>query len=367
MPDVFAVPIFFIVFRECVEVSIIVSLLLSWQKQTLGGDPVTNKKLRRQVWYGCLAGLLVCLVVGGGMIGSFYGLKVDKWGATEPYWEGVFSIVASLIIAVMGAALLRVSKLQSKWQAKIHASFDARDATKASSKWERVKAWTRKYFMFWLPFVTVLREGAEAIIFIAGVGLGLPGSSIPLPVFVGLLAGAAVGVILYKGGNFAPLHIFLIVSTCFLYLVAAGLFSKGVWFLEAGAWNKVIGGDAAETGAGPGSYDIRQSVWHVNSCSPYINGGGGWGIFNAILGWQNSATNGSVISYNLFWIVTIIGFLAMAFNEKHGHWPLMKAQAVDRKGSGTDSGSEQDQNIAYPEKTAGRDRETITEVQSTKS
>ena len=132
------------------------------------------------------------------MIGSFYGLNVDKWGATEPYWEGVFSIVASIIIAVMGAALLRVSKLQAKWQAKIHASFDPKDVTKTSSKWESVKAWTRKYFMFWLPFVTVLREGAEAIIFIAGVGLGLPGTSIPLPVVVGLVAGAAVGFILYK-------------------------------------------------------------------------------------------------------------------------------------------------------------------------
>ena len=29
-------------------------------------------------------------------------------------------------------------------------------------------------------------------------------------------------------------------------------------------WNKAIGGDAAETGSGAGSYDIRQSVWHVN-------------------------------------------------------------------------------------------------------
>jgi high-affinity iron transporter len=29
-------------------------------------------------------------------------------------------------------------------------------------------------------------------------------------------------------------------------------------------WNKIIGGDAAETGSGAGSYDIRKSVWHVN-------------------------------------------------------------------------------------------------------
>ena len=29
-------------------------------------------------------------------------------------------------------------------------------------------------------------------------------------------------------------------------------------------WNSLTGGDAAETGSGPGSYDIRKSVWHVN-------------------------------------------------------------------------------------------------------
>ena len=60
------------------------------------------------------------------------------------------------------------------------------------------------------------------------------------------------------------MQLFLVISTCFLYLVAAGLFSKAVWFLEQNAWNKIVGGDAAEVGAGPGSYDIRKSVWHVN-------------------------------------------------------------------------------------------------------
>lgn len=49
-----------------------------------------------------------------------------------------------------------------------------------------------------------------------------------------------------------------------MYLVAAGLFSRAVWFFQAQDWNNATGGDAAETGAGPGSYDIRQSVWHVN-------------------------------------------------------------------------------------------------------
>src|SRR5262249_39149395 len=49
-----------------------------------------------------------------------------------------------------------------------------------------------------------------------------------------------------------------------------------------------------------------------------------WGIFNALFGWTNSATYGSVISYNVYWAAIIITFLAIRYNEVKGHWPLMK-------------------------------------------
>lgn len=107
-------------------------------------------------------------------------------------------------------------------------------------------------------------QADEKYRFIAGVGLGLPATSFPLAVICGLAAGALVGYFIYKGGNKSSLQIFLVVSTCFLYLVAAGLFSKGVWSLEQDAWVRLAGEGAAESGAGPGSYDIRKSVWHVN-------------------------------------------------------------------------------------------------------
>lgn len=68
--------VFFICFRECLECSIIVSVLLSFLKQTLGPehDPVVYKKLRAQIWWGIGLGLLVCLIIGGAFIGAFYGL-----------------------------------------------------------------------------------------------------------------------------------------------------------------------------------------------------------------------------------------------------------------------------------------------------
>ena len=77
--------------------------------------------------------------------------------------------------------------------------------------------------------------------FIAGVGLGLPATSFPLAVICGLGAGILVGYLIYAGGNKTSLQMFLVASTCFLYLVAAGLFSKGVWDLEMNAWVKLAG------------------------------------------------------------------------------------------------------------------------------
>jgi high-affinity iron transporter len=252
----------------------------------------------------------------------------------------------------MGAALLRVSKMQAKWRVKLARALEAKDKDIARSGklGVRVKAWCEKYALFMLPFITILREGLEAIVFIGGISLGLPATSIPLAAIVGLACGCLVGFIIYKGGNAAPLQLFLIASTCFLYLVAAGLFSRSMWYFQQNTWSHLTGGDAAESGSGPGSYDIRQSVWHVNCCNPELNGGGGWGIFNAILGWQNSATYGSVIGYNLYWLVIIVGFLALRWREKRGAWPLMKRKndaaafgeaPIERKESDSASSLEQ--------------------------
>lgn len=50
--DVFSVPVFFIVFRETLEVSIIVAVLLAFLKQTLDGpnrDVAVYRRLVRQV------------------------------------------------------------------------------------------------------------------------------------------------------------------------------------------------------------------------------------------------------------------------------------------------------------------------------
>lgn len=324
--DVFSVPVFLVVFRETLETVIIVSVLLAFLKQTLDGpnrDVAVYKALVKQVWLGVAAGFFICLVIAAGIIGTFYTVGRDAWQANEYNYEGAFALIASVIISVVGVALLRVGKIQEKWRVKLAKALEAPvNAGVGASRAGWLKRFAEKYAMFVLPFVTVLREGIEAIVFIAGVSFSAPATAVPLPVVVGLIVGSLVGYLLYRSGTTTRLQYFLVASTCLLYLVGAGLFSRAVWYFEAQQWNNIVGGDAAEVGTGPGSYDIDKSVWHVNCCSPELNGGGGWGIFNAILGWTNSATYGSVISYNLYWIAIVASLVTMRYREVKGHWPF---------------------------------------------
>ncbi|CUM56503.1 uncharacterized protein AC631_04630 [Debaryomyces fabryi] len=323
MVNVFNVQIFFIVFRETLEAVVVVSVLLAFLKQGLGGasnDPVVYKKLVRQVWIGALLGLLICLILGGAFIGTFYSLGKDIWGNSEDLWEGIFCIIATVLISMMGIAMLRINKMKEKWRIKLAQAL-IKEPPKGKDRF-RIGYVTKKYCMFILPFITTLREGLEAVVFVGGVGLDSPASSFPLPVICGLIAGIVVGGLLYYSGSTVSLQIFLIISTAILYLIAAGLFSRGVWYFETNVYNKKTGGDASENGSGPGTYDISKSVWHVNCCNPETDNG--WDVFNALLGWQNSATYGSVISYNVYWIAVIVTLCLMMYEEKKGHLPFCK-------------------------------------------
>lgn len=101
----------------------------------------------------------------------------------------------------------------------------------------------------------------------------------------------------------------------------------------------------------------------MQCCSPDLNGGGGWGVFQAILGWNNTATYGSVVSYCVYWIVVIAGFLVMRYKEVKGHWPFMKARKPalrQIRSNASDSGSNSG---ASKEKSASEIAKDTTQTQ----
>ncbi|CAB4255526.1 similar to Saccharomyces cerevisiae YER145C FTR1 High affinity iron permease involved in the transport of iron across the plasma membrane [Maudiozyma barnettii] len=321
---VFSVAVFFVVFRECLEAVVIISVLLSFLDQSIGTrDLALFKKLKKQVWIGVGVGFVICLAIGCGFIGAYYSLQKDIFGSAEDLWEGIFCMIATVMITMMGIPMLRMNKMQSKWRVKIAKSLV--DIPKRKRDRFKLSYLTSRYAMFLLPFITVLREGLEAVVFVAGAGIttkGSQASAYPLPVFVGLLAGGFVGWLLYFGASRSSLQVFLIISTSILYLISAGLFSRGAWFFENYRFNVKTGGDASEGGDGNGSYNIKQAVYHVNCCNPELDNG--WDIFNALLGWQNTGYLSSVLCYNIYWVVLISILGLMIYEEKKGHLPFFR-------------------------------------------
>ncbi|KAK6204398.1 iron permease [Scheffersomyces amazonensis] len=377
--DYFSIQTFLIVLRETLESAIIISVLLAFIHQAFKGEGRVKNKvegsthnnayrsteepllesstsessnevrdldndtiykyLKLQIWIGGLLGLAICMLIGSIILAVFYLLGSDLWTIAEHYWEGGFSILASIIISGMGIKILRVNKMQKKWKHKLSLIIERSDyinkairhgSSVGISKKEfpsRFSYWSEKYAMLILPFVTTLREGLEAIVFIGGIGINENTSiwAIVNSAVTAIIIGSFVGILLYRSGSTLSLQWFLVTSTCFLYLVAAGLFSKGVWHIELQQFINDCGGfDVSETGHGPGSYDIMRSIWHVNCCNGELQDDGPfWMMFTAVFGWTNSATYGSVIGYNFYWLVIIVVFTSLIYEEKHGRLPII--------------------------------------------
>lgn len=314
------------------------------QQTTLTIDKKIYRHLQAQVWLGGFFGLFICLLIGSVFVALFYIIGENYWSKYERNWEAIFSVISSLIISIMGLSLLRINQMQKKWQVKLGKNMRKRfetqeqvdedgiivnsetDAISHRKKLKglkgKLKRLTEKNSLMILPMVTLLREGLEAIFVISGVSASEPASSLPLSIISALTLGSLIGVFLYKGGNKMRLQFFLIFSTCFLYLVSAGLMSRGVWFFELEQYvQKCHGQDMTEVGNGPGSYDVANTIWHVNCCSG-INDGG-WMLLNALVGWTNTATYGSVISYNLYWLFIVILLNVKLYQERHGYIPFI--------------------------------------------
>ncbi|KAF9003374.1 iron permease FTR1 [Cyathus striatus] len=355
--NLFSVPIFFIVFRETLEAAIIVSVLLGLVDQIVhedkssrattltptvvedaesnkdsnkeaspsevgsSGSPIDDpiddeahrkrlvRRLRWQIFAGTGIGLLLAIAIGAAFIAVWFTKASDLWTKSEELWEGIFSLVASILIFIMGLGMLKLDRAKAKWRIKLEKEFDGKNTEKGAK--------TGKWALLILPMITVLREGMEAVVFVGGVSLGQPATSIPIAAIIGIICGLIIGYIIYAFASRSQLSIFLAVMTNFLFLIGAGLFSKAVGDLQENAFNHLLGAGVDDAGGdGPGSYRVQGNVWHLDCCNPDSTlDNEGWTIFGAVFGWTNSATLGSVLSYVFYWLAVIAVLIYMKFRE----------------------------------------------------
>lgn len=413
----------FILFREAIEASIIVSVLISFCRR------MNATQLEKQVWWGVGLGIVISIVFGIIFICLYYLASQSLFtGSNQLYFKASVSWIAAFMILILAFAMLRFMGWEEKWKRRLEAMaaeqavFDeaqkrAREEKEAaltgkgldridssasnsnsnsnsieeSSSLKRKQwydprgwfcpsapsesdaekgvkdpaagsSWTTRNAFFIAIFLTVIREGLESVIFLAGVGNAKP-TAIILPGIVGLICGCAVGFVLYYTGKTVR-HIkwLLIVMALVLFFISAGQFETGAnYLLKAGAFGTYYAGPltapkshitkfgdgdefyfAPDNEDGYRPVDVRPwwmiPLWDISyCCSDKDEGNKFLALSKAVVGYNSQPTWVDVVAYCGFWIL-IIALACWKFYKrtlfdadyKHNKMLREKAEAEER-------------------------------------
>lgn len=196
-----------IIFRETLEAALVIGIIAA----------ATRGVPRRGLWLmlGVIAG-----IIGSGVIAGLTETIADM---ADGSGQELFNA------AVLGIAVLMLA-WHHIWMAS-HGAELARDAKQLGSA---VREGSRELSaVAILVSLTVLREGAESVLFLHGMATG--GSSSLTDIMaggaLGLAGGAAIGTIMYLGLMRVPLRWFFSVTGALLVLLAAGLAGQMARFL----------------------------------------------------------------------------------------------------------------------------------------
>ena len=188
-----------IIFRETLEAALVIGIIAA----------ATRGVSRRTLWLtlGVLAGVL-----GSGVIA----------GLTETIAE----MADGSGQEIFNAAVLGVAVLMLAWHHIWMSSHGAELARDAKQLGNAVREGSRELSAIAiLVALTVLREGAESVLFLHGMATG--GNSSTTDILaggaLGLAGGAAIGLVMYLGLMRIPLRWFFSVTGALLVLLAAGL------------------------------------------------------------------------------------------------------------------------------------------------
>ncbi|KAJ3362718.1 high-affinity iron permease [Kappamyces sp. JEL0680] len=170
-----------------------------------------------------------------------------------------------------------------------------------------------KMLFFWIPFVTVLREGLEAVLLIGGVSFGEPPSSIPLAAVTGVLVGCLIGYLIHRGAGRLSLRWFFVIGAYILFLMGSGIFSRSVGQFEDNAWGITIGSQASDDEASP-AFDPRTNVWYLPSYTEQQYAG--FKIMNGLLGYRAIASIGTILAYISYWLFTILVLVGLKLRAR---------------------------------------------------
>ena len=190
-----------IVFREVLEMSMVLGMLYAATKGVAGCS--------RWISGGALIGLMGALIVAYFM----EALEMAVEGAGEFIFNAVVLSIASLLLAWTVIWMRKHGREMSMRMREVGSSV--------------AEGQTPMFSLLMVSFAAVMREGSEAVFFLFGA-MQTSGTdeSVLIGGLLGLLSGAALGILLYQGLVRLPMqHLFQVMGVL-LILLASGMASQ---------------------------------------------------------------------------------------------------------------------------------------------
>ena len=213
-----------IVFREVFEAGLIIGIVLA----------VTGSVPHRNSWIG-----------GGVLTGTLAACVVAAFaGALSQLFEGMGQ-------ELFNAAILAVAVIMLTWHNVWMASHGRELAGQLRAAGQAVVDGNKSLLALAVVVgVAVLREGSEVALFLYGVMASDGGSAASLAVggFAGLVLGAGVCLLTYSGLMRIPPKALFATTTILITLLAAGMATQAIAFLERANWLVSLDRVAWDTG-----------------------------------------------------------------------------------------------------------------------
>ncbi|MBI5051625.1 FTR1 family protein [Candidatus Micrarchaeota archaeon] len=195
---------FIVMFREALEVSFVIGIVLAYLHQT------KKQEYEKHVHLGLGTG-----IVGSLILAYLFQFVQGGFEASEELYEGVFMILASALVTWLILWMMGQKEVVTRLKKEVQTKIDQKESMG----------------LFLLVFVAVLREGIEAVLFMAGILVNTGGLSI-LGGLLGLVAAVVVGILIFEYSMKFNINLFFKATTVLLVLLAAGLFSQGIHELQ---------------------------------------------------------------------------------------------------------------------------------------
>lgn len=245
---------FLVVFREALEASLIVGIILTLLAR------LKAQRYFSHVFASTLAAILIS--IGTGL--WIRTLTEATQGKMEKLIEGVISLVAASVLTYMVFWMDKQGRrMKSEIETKVETALSRNDYLA----------------MITLPFFAVFREGAETVLFLKAISLQAGGAVSFWGGVWGFALAVAIVTLIFLGGKKIPLRTLFRGTGLLILVIAAGLVAYGVHELEEIKWvNPII-----------------YPVWNIN---PVLNEKEGVGSFlKALFGYNGNPSLTEVLVY----------------------------------------------------------------------